>query len=260
MIDKDHNINNDINFDSEKRSEFWQGIVNAFDTFVVVFKKNGLATVTFILVLFMIFYSYILHPIDINKIVTEALQKEDAIRTEQIEKSIEQRFEADKIINGIMTDIVDNYNVNRCLLFEIHNGTQNLSGIEYLFYSVTNEVINNKNENGQTVYDLDYTADNFQKQHVANFIGQVVYNRLKHEKYLYFPNLENYHRTSYRFLNKLHNNGAESVMIIPFLSNNIPMVILVLTSKDPEMESASIYNYVERFRPQIEKYLMNIIP
>lgn len=135
-----------------------------------------------------------------------------------------------------------------------------MSGIEYLFYSATSEVISNKNEDGEVVYELDYEADPYKKQHVANFVGQVVYDRMRHEKYLYFPNLENYHRTSYRFLNKLHQNGSNSALVIPFVSDKIPLVLLVCTSKNPEMDASYIYNYVERYRGSIEKNLMVLSP
>lgn len=252
--------NRDQPFVAETKSGFIDGIVKAFDTFVSVFKKNGLATVTFVMTLFLIFYSLILKPIDINQIVMNAIQQEDKARIEMVEKSIHQRFEADKMINQLMNELVEDFGINRAMMFELHNGSQNLSGIEYLFYSATSEVISNKDDQGEIVYDLDYEADSYQKQHVANFVGQIVYDRMRHERYLYFPNLENYHRTSYRFLNKLHQNGANSALVIPFVSNNIPLVLLVCTSKNSEMDAAAIYRYVERYRSSIEKNLMVLGP
>ena len=38
--------------------------VNAFNKFVAVFKKNGVATVTYILLLFLIFYAFIITQIN----------------------------------------------------------------------------------------------------------------------------------------------------------------------------------------------------
>ena len=46
---------------------------NAFGKFVAVFKKYGVATVTYILLLFLIFYSFVINPININNIVEKAL-------------------------------------------------------------------------------------------------------------------------------------------------------------------------------------------
>lgn len=245
----------------ETKSGFVKGIVEAFDGFVHTFKHNGLLYVTFILVLFMILYSFILNPININEIVTNALKQEDQIKKEQLERSIEQRIEADRMINQVGNDVIDQFNgINRVMVFETHDGSQSLSNLEYTFASCTAEIINTNNIKGEEVYDIDYQADNFQKNHLANLFGQESWQRMKHEKYLYFPNLDNYHRTTYRFINKMKTIcGSRSLIIVPFLSNNIPMVILVISSREDEMPAQQIYNYIERFRPQIEKYLMSIL-
>lgn len=243
----------------ETKTTFVNGIVKAFDGFVKTFKKHGIMTVTFIMLLFLIFYAFILHPININNIVTDALKKESEMRIEQQHQSIQQRFEADKLINQLMHDIINQYpEVNRAMLMEIHDGSNSLSGLEYLFYSCTSEVINNKNVDGEQMYNIDYQADNFQRQHIANFIGQIVYNRLKVEKYLYFNNLDDYQRQTFRFINKLKDIGANSTVIIPFVNNKIPMALLVLTSKEDSMPAEKIYEYVERFRPQIERLLIDV--
>lgn len=242
----------------EKKTEFVDGFVKAFEGFVKVFKANGLATVTFIMVLFLAFYSLILKPVDINSLIVNALKKEEKLRIENQEKSIEQRLEAEKMINSLMTEIIDDFDVNRCLLFEIHNGSSSLSGLEFLFYSAVNEMISTNNTQGEDVYNTDYQADIFQRQHIGNLLGNDTYKRLKMDKYLYFSNLENYHRTNYRFIHKMKSIGAESVMIIPFVANNIPQVLLVCSSKEPEMPAQQIYNLVEKYRGRIEQNLMNI--
>lgn len=245
-------------FDSEKKSDFFGNIVKSFSTFVGTFKEHGLLYCFIVMFGFMLLYSFILNPVDINKIVIDALQSEKKIEMEQQRKSIQQRMEADRMIVDIMNTLVADYDINRIMLLETHNGTQNLNGIEYLFASATIEVINTHNVDNEDVYDIDYQADMFQRQHLANLFGEVVWNRLRHEKYLYFSNLEKYHRSTYRFVNKFKEIGAKSLLIIPFCSNNIPVVMMVITSKEDEMPAQRIYDYVEKFRSQIEKNLMNI--
>lgn len=258
MSNDDNKNNITDRFEKEKQSSFVSVIVDAFEKFVGIFKKAGLGSVTFILVLFMLTYSFILNPVNINEVVKHALQREKKIELEQQKKSIMQRMEADRLIVSIMNTVIEDFNVNRAMLLETHNGSQNISGIEYLFASATMEVINTRNIDNEDVYDLDYQADTFQRQHLSNLFGSVVWNRLRHEPYIYFSNLEKYHRTSYRFVNRFKEIGAESLMIIPFCSNNIPVLLLVFTSKNPEIEAQKIYDYVERFRDQIEKNLMQI--
>lgn len=253
-----HNEDKTPKWEPEKKSEFIDVIVRAFDGFVSTFKKNGLATVTFVLVLFMIFYAWVLNPVNINEIVTDALKKEERLRVEQQERSIEKRLEADKMINDLMTEIIDGYDVNRCLLFEIHDGSSNLSGIEFLFYSAVNEMISTNNRQGEDVYNINYESDVFQRQMISNFIGTESYRKLKHDRYLYFSDLEKYHRNNYRFVAKMKSIGAESVMIVPFVSDNIPKVLLVISSREPTMPAEKIYQTVERYRSRIEKNLMNL--
>lgn len=245
-------------FEKETQSGFVKVIVDAFDGFVKTFKTNGLGSVSFILVLFMIFYSFILNPLNINDIVQKALAREDKIRIENQSKSIEQRLEADKMINRLMTELIDDFDINRILILETHNGSNNLAGVEFLYYSAINEMISTNSKQGTDIYDIEYQADNFQKQHIANFVGQETYQRLKHSKYLYFSDLENYHRTNYRLIHKMYSIGAESLMIIPFVSHNIPQVLMLISSREKQMPVDKIYDYVERYRSQIESDLMNI--
>lgn len=248
------NINTNNN-DNEKSGGFVGAMARGFDKFIGLFKKHGILYSIIFLLVFVVFYSLIIHPINIDNIVTEVLKREDKIKIERQEKSIDQRIEADHMINELMTELVDNFNINRCMLFEIHNGSANISNLEYLFYSATSEIINTNNTQGEDVYELEYQADNFQRQHISNFLGQVTYNRLKHENYLYFSNIEQYHRQSYRFISKMKDIGAKSVMIIPFVTHNIPSILLVLSSKDPVMDAAAIYTHVQKYETKIEKNL-----
>lgn len=236
-----------------------EGFASGFKDFICTFKEHGLSFCLFILLIFLASFSFIIHPININELVVNALQKEKQIELEKQKKSIEQRMAADKLIVGIMNDLIERYSmINRICLLETHNGSQNLSGIEYLFASMTIEVINTYNTNNQDVYEMDYIADHFYHQHLSNLFGQSVWNRMKYEKYLYFNNLESYHRSTYRFVNKFKEIGANSLILIPFCSNNIPVIMLVITSKENNMPCDQIYNFVDKFRGEIEKNLMEI--
>lgn len=246
----------------ETKSGFVKNIVDGFGAFVKIFKEQGFGFVSLVLVLFLFFYFCILSPIDINKIVMNTLYQEEVMKQEQKQKSLEQRLEADKMINDLMTEIIDNYDVNRCILLEAHNGTSNIAqngGVDFLFYSAVNEMINTNNKQGQDVYDINYESDLFQRQAIGNLIGIESYNRLRHSKFLYFSDLDSYHRSNYRFISKMRSIGSESVMIVPFVSNNIPQILLVISSREPELPAEKIYSLVERYRSQIEKLLMNII-
>ena len=237
----------------EKKSGFVEGIVKAFDGFVQTFKKHGLLAVTFIMLLFLVFYSFILHPLNINQIVTQALNQNKQEEIELKQKSIEQRLKSDKIMLTIMNELSLNYGVDRSLLFELHNSTQNISGVEFLYMSCSYEVLNPND------YNLEYIADNFQKQYLTQIIGSESYNQLKHVEYLYFNHLEDYRRSNYRLIAKLKHFDAHSVMLIPFCDKkNMPLLILVLVSNNNEMDAQRIYIYVKQFKTSIEENLMTI--
>lgn len=237
----------------ESKSGFVNGIVKAFDKFVATFKKHGLLYVTFILVLFMILYSFIIYPINLNDIVQKTITDNKKAEQELAQKSMQQRLQADKIMLSVMNELCANYGVDHAMLFELHNSVVNASGVDLLYLSASYETINPND------YDEEYIADNFQRQFLTQTIGQESFAQLKHAEYLYFNNLDNYHRTNYRLIAKLKHFGAKSVMLIPFTNaDKVPLLILVLTSKNNEMDAQKIYNYVKNFRSSIENCLMNL--
>lgn len=243
---------------SETKSGFIDVVVKSFDNFVCTFKTHGVMVVSFILILFMLLYSFVFHPLNINEIVTDALKREKKIELQNQAKSIEQRFEADKLMNQVMEEVIDRFDVNRILCLEVHNGSSSISGLEFLFYSAVNEMISTNNTNGEEVYDIQYEADAFQKQHISTLIGNTTYKQLKTVKYLYFNDLDKYKRANYRLIYKMRQIGAESLMIIPFVADNIPQVLLIISSKEATMPAEDIYKYIERYRGIIEKTLMNV--
>ena len=79
--------------------------VNAFNKFVVVFKKNGILTVTFIMVLFLIFYLIIINPININSIIEKKLYNENKEREYVDDTAFERRLQADEYCMPLLDEI-----------------------------------------------------------------------------------------------------------------------------------------------------------
>lgn len=238
----------------ESKSGFVNAIVDAFDRFVQTFKKHGMVAVTFILVLFLCFYSFILHPLNVNEIVMKALQKNEQMISEQKEKSYEQRLAADNLLQYIMENIVERDSVSRVMLFELHNSTQNISGVDFLYMSCTYELLTP--EDGE----IEYINDSFQRQYLSNFMGHSVMSQLRHRDYISYDNLDNYHRNNYRFIAKLKQYGAKSAMIIPFcIEHGQPLLLLVVVNNNTgKIDAQSIYDYVRQYRKAIETALMKV--
>lgn len=242
------------NYIKESKSGFIDGIVGAFDRFVQTFKKHGMLAVTFILVLFLCFYSFILHPLNVNDIVMKALQRNEQMKSEQKEKSYEQRLAADNLLQDVMQNIVERDSVSRVMLFELHNNTQNISGVDFLYMSCTYELLTP--EDG----DIEYINDSFQRQYLSNFMGHAVMNQLRHKDFISYDNLDDYHRNNYRFIAKLKQYGAKSAMVIPFcIEHGQPLLLMVVVNnRSGKMDAQSIYNYVKQYRKAIETALMGV--
>ena len=225
--------------------------VNAFNKFVATFKKYGVATVTYILLLFLIFYSFVINPININNIVEKALDNRHNQTQQLKEESANRRMAADEILIPIMENIAERPDVSRVLLFEKHNSTQNLSGIDFLYLSSTYETID------PNQLDLDYIGDSFQKQYVTNMLGTEIMGLLRHKDYLYYNHIENCNHPNHRLLHKLRKLDAKSVMLIPFRnSKNQPLLILAVISNPGEFDAKSIYEYVKPYENSIKQALM----
>ena len=112
--------------------------VNAFNKFVAVFKKNGILTVTFIMVLFLIFYLIIINPININSIIEKKLYNENKEREYVDDTAFERRLQADEYCMPLLDEIVENnHSIDRAMIFELHNGVKTKGHIDMLFMSCT---------------------------------------------------------------------------------------------------------------------------
>lgn len=248
----------DTNIDNDKGGWYvniLNTINNAFSKFIGIFKKNGILYSVLCMILFIVFWTLIVNPIRVNDIVEKRLEHQYQKELKQAEElktvAEEKRYNADALVTPIMEDIVEKFNVDRALLFEAHNSTSNISGIDFLFYSNTYEVINYNN------YDLDYIGDNFQRQYISNMLGSEMMTLLSHKEYIYYDNLSNYRRNKSRLLTKLNKFGVQNTLIIPIKnSKQQPILLLVIGNKET-MEAKTIYEYFKPFEKQVEQSLIN---
>ena len=113
----------------------------AFNKFVLTFKKNGLLYTTIILLLFILTFTLIINPIRIDSIVEEQIERHyDMTKNEEQKQKSEndvKRIKADEIITPLLEDIQSKFQLDRVILFESHNNTENISHCTFLFYSAT---------------------------------------------------------------------------------------------------------------------------
>lgn len=235
----------------QKKNNLINIFTGAFDKFVQTFKKHGVVTVTYIMLLFLLFYAFILNPININSIVEKAFVKNQKEVEQAKSDAALQRMKADELLVPVMEEIAERDDVSRVLLLEKHNNSQNISGIDFLYLSSTYETID------PTDLSLDYIGDSFQKQYVTNFLGSEIIGLLSHKEYLYYSHIEECQHTSHRLLHKLSKFGAKSLMLIPFRNgNNRPLLILCVISNKGDMDEEAIFNFVKPYIKPIKQALM----
>lgn len=226
----------------------------AFNKFVLTFKKNGLLYTTIILLLFILTFTLIINPIRIDSIVEEQIEKHyDMTKDEEQKQKSEndvKRIKADEIITPLLEDIQSKFKLDRVILFESHNNTENISHCPFLFFSATYEVINTDD------YDVDYISDSFQRQYTNNFLANEVMTMLRHKDYLYYDSLQNYNRNKSRLLIKLKKFGIRNVMIIPIKNKEGQVIMMAVVCNNEKIDCDDIFKYVKPSLSQITQSLI----
>lgn len=200
--------------------------------------KHGILIGVIVAMLMMMVYSTLIHPININSIVEKAFEKERQEQADATEQSIERRIKADEVIAPILEKVVEEFDLSRAMVLEKHNSVSSLSGVDFLYFSATLEVLNPND------LDLEFQCENFQRQTVSNYFGELI-NSFKYKDYVYVSNIENCNHPRHQIMRKFAKLGANSILFIPIKdSKNRPLVIIVFTSKSDEMPVDNIMRAV----------------
>lgn len=226
----------------------------AFNKFVLTFKKNGLLYTTIILLLFILTFTLIINPIRIDSIVEEQIEKHyDKTKDEEQKQKSEndvKRIKADEIITPLLEDIQSKFQLDRVILFESHNNTENIAHCPFLFYSATYEVIDCDD------YAIDYISDSFQRQYTSNFLCNEVMTMLKHKDYIYYDNLQNYNRNKSRLLIKLKRFDVKNAMLIPIRSKEGQVIMLIVVCNNETIDCEEVFKYLKPSLSQISQSLI----
>lgn len=233
-------------------------VAKTLNSFILIFKKHGFLYSLIILVIFTCFYTLLINPIRIDKIVeksienayTENKQKEN----EEKQIAILRRIEANNIIGDISAKLIDKYStgstgIRRVLILEAHNSIKTLQNIDLLYYSCSSEMLS------PHARHLVYLSEDLQRQMQMNLIGINMINTLKHRNYLFYDRMSECQHPEHRLIHKLSSTGDNECIIIPFLSEtNYPVILLVISGDNLPVND--IVEYVNEFKKQIENCLM----
>ena len=201
-------------------SEIANALSNAFAKVVGAVKRNGVLISTWAVLLFIILYTFIINPININEFIKENHNQMEAQHNENVDK----RLLADQMIPTILENIRLKYNLDRVCLLEMHNSTQNMNGVSFLYLSMIYE---------EVADSVDYITDAYQYQRTGNFYE--VFTEMKRYGYVIINDMDNVKDPKYsRITKRMIKNGTHSAMFIPITNTNgrIDAVLVLSSSKD----------------------------
>lgn len=228
-------------------------IVSGYEKLIKIFKKHGILYSIFLMVIFICLWTLIINPIRIDRIVEKRLEKQQTEQNEKVKEEkeilIERRYKANEICGDIMAKLLYKYHANRVLLLEKSNGTKSLGNVDFLYLSATLEFIDPQNPN------TDYISQDLQRRFTVNLMGPDMIALLKHSKYLYYPNLQEYDKNNCQLFLKLKKEGEKECLIYPFSdSKHRPLLILVVCGENLNVKE--IVDYIDEFSKQITDLLI----
>ena len=149
----------------------------------------------------------------------------------QHNENVEKRLMADQLIPTILENIRLKYNLDRVSLLEMHNSTQNMNGVSFLYLSMIYE---------EVADSVDYITDAYQYQRTGNFYE--VFTEMKRDGYVILNDMDNVKDPKYsRITKRMIKNGTHSAMFIPITNTNGRIdAVLVLSSSKGIIDSKEI--------------------
>lgn len=200
--------------------EIATALSNAFSKVVGAVKRNGVLMSTWGVILFLVLYTFIINPINVNEILKEKKIEMEKEHSENIDK----RLLADQMIPTILENIRLKYNLDRVCLLEMHNSTQNMNGVSFLYLSMIYE---------EVADSLDYITDAYQYQRTGNYSD--LFLQMKRDGYVIINDMEHCEDIRFKRITKrMVKNGTHSAMFIPITNTNgrIDAVLVLSSSKD----------------------------
>lgn len=215
----------------------------AFAKITGAVKRNGVLISTWAVLLFIVLYTCIINPLDINKILDER----NTIKENQHKENMEKRLLCDQMIPTILENVRIKFNLDRVCLLEMHNSTQNINNVSFLYFSMIYEEVSDS---------VDYVTDNYQYQRTGNFTE--LFKAMKKCGYVIMNDMDNIKDPKYaRITKRMVKNGTHSAMFIPIFNQNMRIdAILVLSSSKETINSKEIGSGIAIPVEEIKKLIL----
>lgn len=211
------------------KAEILANIMNGFSKFVGTIKRNGVIYSFLSIILFIILYTFIINPLNVNDIIKELNKKESKEHTESVDK----RLLADELIPEVLDKMRLRYNIDRVSLLEMHNSTANINDISFLYLSMVYESIDVMNDS------INYISEQYQQQRTSEY--SIIIKELSKKGYLYLNDIEHCNDARFRRLaRKMYANGTKSALFYPLFNGRRLDAILLFSSSNKELDYQNI--------------------
>lgn len=225
-----------------------QILIDGFNKLVSTVKRNGALTSLWAVAIFIVLYTLVINPINVNEIIMQTNKQKNIEHSESVNK----RLIADEVMIDILDKLRLRYNIDRVSLLEMHNSTSNINEVSFLYMSMTYESVDAFNDS------IQYVSDQYQQTRTSEYSS--VLKECARKGYLYF-NVEDAKKDVrfVRMAKKLEMNGTNSILFYPLFNGKRLDALLVFSSTKDNFDYKNILMNVNKSAAKIKSLIFNEI-
>lgn len=225
-----------------------QILIDGFNKLVTAVNKNGAMTSLWAVIVFVLLYTFIINPLNINEIIMQTNKQKDIAHIESVNK----RLIADEVMGDILDKLRIKYGVERVCLLEMHNSTSNINEVSFLFFSLTYESVDAFNDS------IPLISDQYQQTRTSEYSS--VIKECARKGYLYL-NIEEAKKDVrfVRIAKKLEMNDTHSVLFLPLYNGRRLDGMLIFSSTKDNFDYKTILMNSNKSAAKIKSLIFNEI-
>lgn len=225
-----------------------QILIDGFNKLVSTVKRNGTLTSLWAVIIFILLYTLVINPVNVNEIITQTNKQKDIEHSESVNK----RLIADEVMGDILDKLRIKYGVERVCLLEMHNSTSSINELSFLFFSLTYESVDAFNDS------IPLISDQYQQTRTSEYSS--VLKECARKGHLYF-NVEDAKKDVrfVRMARKLEINGTKSIMFFPLFNGKRLDALLVFSSTKDNFDYQNILMNSNKSTAKIKSLIFNEI-
>lgn len=197
-------------------NSMFNSFVTFFEQVLSIVRRYGFPRVITTLIIVGVCTYVVVNVNRIENLVISAIKNKQYEIKNEHDKNMLRRQEINTQINVILNNLLLQTNADRCMILEMHNGTNNIAGLPFVYvdatYSVTRE--------GVESVDEDYTNLNMSRFYFFTHI-------INKEKW--GGNVKEVESIDRKYANRLRSNNNEYISVSIIHGNSMPIGFLLVS-------------------------------